>query len=55
MGINVEKLKRSLKNRTFIPVIIHALRNSWPLWWIRSKAIREVQLEDRAYKILKKK
>lgn len=55
MGINVEKLKRSLKNRTFIPVIIHALRNRWPLWWIRSKAIREVQLEDRAYKILKKK
>ena len=55
MGMNIEKLKLSLKNRTFFPVVIHALRNRWPLWWIRSKAIREVQLEDRAYRILKKK
>ena len=55
MAMNIEKLKLSLKNRTFFPVVIHALRNRWPLWWIRSKAIREVQLEDRAYRILKKK
>ena len=55
MAMNIEKLKLSLKNGTFFPVVIHALRNRWPLWWIRSKAIREVQLEDRAYRILKKK
>lgn len=55
MGMNIEKLKLSFKNGTFFPVVIHALRNRWPLWWIRSKAIREVQLEDRAYRILKKK
>jgi putative glycosyltransferase len=55
MGMNVEKLKLSLNNGTFFPVVIHALRNRWPFWWIRSKAIREVQLEDRAYRILKRK
>ena len=30
MAMNIEKLKLSLKNGTFFPVVIHALRNVGP-------------------------
>lgn len=52
MGMNIEKLKLSFKNGTFFPVVIHALRNRWYLWWIQVRLF-EVQLEDRVYRILK--
>lgn len=51
----IDKIKMSIRNRTFIPTISHAIKNRWPIWWISNKKIRDLQLEDRAYKKLKKK
>lgn len=49
------KLIAALKNHNTMPVIAHALRNRWPIWIINNKSVRYLQLEDRTYKILKKK
>ena len=51
----VNKIRISLKNGTFYPTIVHALRNRWPLWWIRNRNLRALQLEERAYKKMKEK
>ncbi|CDM69226.1 Capsular polysaccharide synthesis family protein [Clostridium bornimense] len=51
----LKKIEQSMKNKILLPTIVHALRNRWPLWWIRNKELISLQLEDRAYRKLKKK
>lgn len=55
MSHQSNKLKTAFQNGTFFPVVAHALRNRWPLCWVENKSVRDLQLQDRAYKILKRK
>lgn len=51
----INKIMLSMNNKTLIPTISHAIRKRWPIWCISNEKIRALQLEDIAYKKLKKK
>lgn len=51
----LDKIKMSIKNNILMPTVYHAIKKRWPLCWVGNTKIRELHLEDRAFKRLKKK
>lgn len=51
----INKIKLSIENATLFPVVRHALIKRWPFWFIKDKYILDLNMQDRAFRKLKRK